>query len=77
MIGMRTDIGSREELSPFNFFIMKKYYKLTRCINEEDSELLVVADDYADAVKKAMALEDFDYLFGEGFKIVCAGEILI
>lgn len=58
---------------------MKKYYKLTRCINEveEEAQLLVVADDYADAVKKAMALEDFDYLFGEGFKIICAGEILI
>lgn len=59
---------------------MKKYYKLTRCINEveeEETSLLVVADDYADAVKKAMAMEDFDYLFGEGFKINCAGEILI
>lgn len=58
---------------------MKKYYKITRCINEveEDTNLLVVADDYADAVKKAMAIGDFDYLFGEGFKIACAGEILI
>ena len=58
---------------------MKKFYKLTRCINEgeEEMDLLVVANDYADAVTKAMALGDFDYLFGEGFKIVYMGEILL
>lgn len=55
---------------------MKKYYKVTS-INDGIGEALVVADDYATAVVKLMGMEDFDYLFGDGFKIVYAGEILV
>ena len=52
----------------------KKYYQVVR-INGM-SEQLVVADNYKDAVEKLMAMEDFDYLFGEGFQISLMGEIL-
>ena len=55
---------------------MKKYYKLTSLNEEEQMEWLVVATDYADAINKAVGLVNFDYLFGEGFKIIYAGEIV-
>lgn len=55
---------------------MKKYYKVTS-INNDLGEALVVADDYATAVVKLMGMQDFDYLFSDGFKIVYSGEILV
>lgn len=52
----------------------KKYYQVLTI--DGTTEQLVVADNYADAVKKLMAMEDFDYLFCEGFQIRLKGEIL-
>lgn len=52
----------------------KKYYQVVTISGM--SEQLVVADNYVDAVEKLMAMEDFEYLFGEGFQIRLKGEIL-
>ena len=52
----------------------KKYYQVVTI--DGMTEQLVVADNYADAVEKLMAMEDFDYHFGEGFQIRLKGEIL-
>lgn len=52
----------------------KKYYQVLRI--DGTIEELVVADNYADAVEKLMTIEDFDYIFGEGFQIRLKGEIL-
>ena len=52
----------------------KKYYQVLTI--DGMTEQLVVADNYTDAVEKLMAMEDFDYLFGEGFQIRLKGEIL-
>ena len=53
----------------------KKYYQVVT-INGM-TEQLVVANNYKDAIGKLMAMEDFDYLFGEGFQIRLKGEILV
>ena len=52
----------------------KKYYQVVSI--DGMIEQLVVADNYKDAVGKIMAMEDFCYLFGEGFQISLKGEIL-
>lgn len=52
----------------------KKYYQVVTL--DGTTEQLVVADNYKDAVEKLMAMEDFDYLFAEGFQIRLKGEIL-
>ena len=54
---------------------MKKYYKATSL--HDSIELLIVATDYANAVEKLMGMDDFDYIFGEGFKIQYIGEIIV
>ncbi len=54
---------------------MKKYYKVVG-INT-DVKQLIVADNYTDAVSKLMGIQDFDYLFGEGFAIYPEGEIVV
>lgn len=54
---------------------MKKYYKVVG-INT-DVKQLIVADNYADAVSKLMGIQDFDYLFGEGFAIYPEGEVVV
>lgn len=55
---------------------MKKCYKV---VSRDDCERkqLIVADNYADAVNKLAGMEDFDYLFGEGFVIFPEGEIIV
>ena len=55
--------------------IMKKYYKVVGV--NTDAKQLVVADNYADAVNKLVCMQDFDYLFGEGFAIYPEGEIVV
>ena len=52
----------------------KKYYQVVTI--DGTREQLVADDNYTDAVEKLMGMEDFDYLFGEGFQIRLKGEIL-
>lgn len=54
---------------------MKKYYKAVSLDGERKQ--LIVADNYADAVSKLACMQDFDYLFGEGFTIYPEGEIVV
>lgn len=58
---------------------MKNLKKCYKVVSRDDCERkqLIVADNYADAVNKLAGMEDFDYLFGEGFVIFPEGEIIV
>ena len=57
--------------------MLKTSYKVTSVEEEDKCELVVVAENYSDAVEKLEAMADFEYLFGAGFNIVPAGDVLV